>query len=98
MLNSRYNENSMDVLVMRVTSKSSEEGWKVEILRDELEEGALDIEPSYVKVDSIFTVEKRIIRKVVDTPSISMVADFVFSLSIFNVSPTIIWIVGIPSI
>ncbi len=60
-----YNENSMDVLVMRVTSRSREEGWKVEIMRDDLEEGTLDIEPSYVKVDSIFTVEKRIIRKVV---------------------------------
>ena len=55
----------MDVLVLRVTSKSSEEGWKVEILRDDLEEGTLDIEPSYVKVDSIFTVEKGIIKKVV---------------------------------
>ncbi len=63
--NFEYNRNSMDVVVMRVTSRSSEEGWKVEILREELEEGALDIEPSYVKVDSIFTVEKRIIRKVV---------------------------------
>ncbi|MDP3104891.1 MAG: type II toxin-antitoxin system PemK/MazF family toxin [Candidatus Methanoperedens sp.] len=60
-----YNEKSMDVLVMRVTSKSREEGWKVEILRVDLEEGTLDIEPSYVKVDSIFTVEKRIIKKVV---------------------------------
>ena len=63
--NFEYNKNSMDVLVMRVTSKSSEEGWKVEILRNDMEEGTLDIEPSYVKVDSIFTVEKRIIRKVV---------------------------------
>ena len=63
--NFEYNENSMDVVVMRVTSISSEEGWKVEILRDDLEEGTLDIEPSYVKVDSIFTVEKSIIRKVV---------------------------------
>ena len=56
--NFEYNENSMDVLVMRVTSRSREEGWKVEILRDDLKEGTLDIEPSYVKVDSIFTVEK----------------------------------------
>ncbi len=63
--NFEYNENSMDVVVMRVTKRSSEEGWKVEILRDDLEEGTLDIEPSYVKVDSIFTVEKGIIRKVV---------------------------------
>ena len=63
--NLKYNENSMDVLVMRVTSKSGENEWKVAILRDDLEEGALEIEPSYVKVDSVFTVEKRIIRKVV---------------------------------
>jgi len=63
--NFEYNKNSMDVVVMRVTSRSSEEGWKVEILRDDMEEGALDIEPSYVKVDSIFTVEKKILRKVV---------------------------------
>jgi len=63
--NFEYNGNSMDVVVMRVTSRSREEGWKVEILRDDLEEGTLDIEPSYVKVDSIFTVEKGIIRKVV---------------------------------
>ncbi len=63
--NLEYNENSLDVVVMRVTSKSSEEEWKVEIARKDLEEGALDIEPSYVKVDSIFTVEKRIIKKVV---------------------------------
>ncbi len=63
--NFEYNENSMDVVVMRVTSRYSEGGWKAEILRDDLKEGTLDIEPSYVKVDSIFTVEKRIIRKVV---------------------------------
>ncbi len=63
--NFEYNKNSMDVVVMRVTSRSSEEGWKVEILREDLAEGTLDIEPSYVKVDSIFTVEKGIIRKVV---------------------------------
>jgi len=63
--NFEYNENSMDVVVMRVTSRPSEEGWKVEILREDLKEGTLDIEPSYVKVDSIFTVEKKIIRKVV---------------------------------
>jgi mRNA-degrading endonuclease toxin of MazEF toxin-antitoxin module len=31
--NFEYNENSMDVVVMRVTSNSSKEGWKVEILR-----------------------------------------------------------------
>lgn len=63
--NYEYNENSMDVVVVRVTSKYGEGRWEVEILREDIAEGTLDIEPSYVKVDSIFTVEKRIIRKVV---------------------------------
>ncbi len=63
--NYEYNENSMDIVVLRVTSKSRERRWEVEIRREDLAEGALDIEPSYVKVDSIFTVEKRIIKKVV---------------------------------
>ncbi len=63
--NDEYNESSMDVVVLRVTSRYREEKWEVEILRKDLAEGTLDIEPSYVKVDSIFTVEKRIIRKLV---------------------------------
>lgn len=63
--NDGYNESSMDVVVLRVTSRYREDRWQVEILRNDLAEGTLDIEPSYVKVDSIFTVEKRIIRKVV---------------------------------
>ena len=63
--NYEYNENSMDVVVLRVTSRYREGRWEVEILRKDLVEGTLDIEPSYVKVDSVFTVEKRIIRKVV---------------------------------
>lgn len=62
---SEYNESSIDVVVLRVTSKSRERMWESEILKDDLAEGTLDIEPSYVKVDSIYTVEKRIIRKVV---------------------------------
>ncbi len=63
--NDRYNENSIDVVVLRVTSRYREERWEVEILRNDLAEGTLDIEPSYVKVDSVFTVEKSIIKKVV---------------------------------
>ncbi|MCX9011244.1 MAG: type II toxin-antitoxin system PemK/MazF family toxin [Candidatus Methanoperedens sp.] len=63
--NYEYNGNSMDVVVLRVTSRCREGKWEVEILRTDLAEGTLDIEPSYVKVDSIFTVEKSIIRKVV---------------------------------
>lgn len=63
--NCEYNESSMDVVVLRVTSKYRGERWEVEILRKDMAEGTLDIEPSYVKVGSIFTVEKSIIRKVV---------------------------------
>ncbi len=63
--NYEYNENSMDVVVLRVTSRSRERGCEVEISREDLTQGTMDIEPSYVKVDSIFTVEKKIIRKVV---------------------------------
>ncbi len=63
--NSEYNESSMDVVVLRVTSRSREREWESEVLKDDLAEGTLDIEPSYVKVDSIYTVEKRIISRVV---------------------------------
>ncbi len=34
-----------------------------EIIKDDLAEGTIDIEPSYVRVDSIYAVEKEIIRK-----------------------------------
>ncbi len=36
-----------------------------EIIKDDLAEGTIDIEPSYVRVDSIYAVEKEIIRKTV---------------------------------
>ncbi len=62
---SEYNENSIDVVVLRVTSRGRDSVWESEILKDDLAEGTIDIEPSYVKVDSIFTVEKNIIRKIV---------------------------------
>jgi mRNA interferase MazF len=65
MSSSEYNENSIDVVVLRVTSKGRDRKWELEILKNDLVEGALDIEPSYVKVDSLYTVEKKIIRKVV---------------------------------
>ncbi len=62
---SEYNESSIDVVVLRVTSRGRDRKWESEILKDDLAEGTLDIEPSYVKVDSLYTVEKKIIRKVV---------------------------------
>lgn len=62
---SEYNESSIDVVVLRVTSRARDRKWESEILKNDLAEGTLDIEPSYVKVDSLYTVEKKIIRKVV---------------------------------
>jgi hypothetical protein len=53
------------VVVLRITSRGRDRKWESEILKDDMAEGALDIEPSYVKVDSLYTVEKKIIRKVV---------------------------------
>jgi len=62
---SEYNESSIDVVVLRVTSRARDRKWESEILKNDLAEGTLDIEPSHVKVDSLYTVEKKIIRKVV---------------------------------
>ena len=62
---SKYNESSLDVIVLRVTSRARDRKWEAEISNSDLAEGTLDIEPSYVKVDSIYAVEKKIVRKVV---------------------------------
>ena len=62
---SEYNEDSIDVVVLRVTSRGRDRKWDLEILKNDVAEGTIDIEPSYVKVDSLYTVEKNIVRKVV---------------------------------
>ena len=62
---SKYNETAIDVVVLRVTSRSRGGVWESEIIKDDLAEGTINIEPSYVKVDSIYAVEKEIIRKIV---------------------------------
>ncbi|PWB50316.1 MAG: type II toxin-antitoxin system PemK/MazF family toxin [Candidatus Methanoperedenaceae archaeon] len=62
---SEYNEHSNDIVVLRVTSRGRDSSWELKILKIDMAEGTLDIEPSYVKVDSIYSVEKNIIRKVV---------------------------------
>ena len=62
---SKYNETAIDVVVLRVTSRSRGSAWESKIIIDDLTEGSIDIEPSYVRVDSIYTVEKKIIRKIV---------------------------------
>ncbi|MBE0524434.1 MAG: type II toxin-antitoxin system PemK/MazF family toxin [Methanosarcinales archaeon] len=62
---SKYNETAIDVVVLRVTSRRRGSLWESEIIKDNLAEGTMDIEPSYVRVDSIYAVEKEIIRKIV---------------------------------
>ena len=62
---SKYNETAIDVVVLRVTSRSRVSVWESEIINDDLAEGTINIEPSYVRVDSIYAVEKEIIRKIV---------------------------------
>ena len=62
---SEYNEDSIDVVVLRVTSRGRDRKWDLKILKDDVAEGTIDIEPSYVKIDSLYTVEKNIVRKVV---------------------------------
>jgi mRNA interferase MazF len=63
--NTEYNENSIDVVMLRVTSRSRDRKWESKIINNDLVEGIIDIEPSYVKIDSVYTVEKKIIRAVV---------------------------------
>jgi len=61
--NSRYNSTSFDVVVLRITSKPKGE-WAIKITNKDVESGFLEVE-SYAKVDSIFTIEKKMIAKVV---------------------------------
>jgi len=61
--NSRYNSTSLDVIVLRITSKPKRE-WVVKITNKDVEGGFLEVE-SYVKIDSIFTIEKTRVTKVV---------------------------------
>ena len=63
--NSEYNEDSIDIVVLRVTTKGRDRKWDIEILNNDIAEGTIDIEPSYIKIDSLYTVEKNIVRKVV---------------------------------
>ena len=61
--NSSYNSRSLDIVVLRITSKPKIE-LGIKITNQDVETGFLEVE-SYVKVDSIFTVEKTMIAKVV---------------------------------
>ena len=61
--NSRYNVTSLDVVVLRITSKPKRE-WAIKTTNKDIESGFLEI-VSYVKVDSIFTFEKKMAAKVV---------------------------------
>lgn len=63
MSNSRYNSKSLDIVVMRITSKPRRR-WAIKLTNEDLESGILEVD-SYAKVDSIFTIEKRMVAKVV---------------------------------
>jgi len=63
--NSEYNEESIDVVLLRITSRGRDRKWDLIILKNDVAEGTIDIEPSFVKIDSLYTVEKKIVRKVV---------------------------------
>jgi mRNA interferase MazF len=62
---SEYNEDSIDIVVLRVTSRGRDRKWDIEILKNDVAYGTIDIEPSYIKIDSLYTIEKNIVRKVV---------------------------------
>lgn len=61
--NSSYNSASLDLVVLRITSKPKRE-WAIKITNKDVASGFLEVE-SYVKVDSLFTIEKTMIAKVV---------------------------------
>ena len=63
MSNSGYNSKSLDIVVLRITSKPRR-SWAIKLTNGDLESGILEVD-SYVKVDSIFTIEKRMVAKVV---------------------------------
>jgi len=60
---SKYNETAIDVVVLRVTSRSRGSAWESKIITDDLAQGSIDIEPSYVRADSIYAVEKKLLEK-----------------------------------
>jgi len=63
MSNSAYNSTSLDIVALRITSQPKRR-WAVKITNKDVGRGFLEVE-SYVKVDSIFTVENNMIAKFV---------------------------------
>ena len=63
MSNSAYNSTSLDVIALRITSKQKRR-WAIKITNEDMETGFLEIK-SYVKIDSIFTIENMLITKIV---------------------------------
>ena len=62
-IHSVYNSTSLDVVALRITSKQKRR-WAIKITNKDMENGFLEIE-SYVKIDSIFTIENVLIAKIV---------------------------------
>jgi mRNA interferase MazF len=61
--NSSYNKRFLDIVALRITSKPKKE-CAIKITNKDVTNGFLEVE-SYVKVDSIFTIEKQMIAKVI---------------------------------
>jgi mRNA interferase MazF len=70
---SRYNVSSLDVVVLRITSKP-QRVWAIKITNNDLETGFLEV-VSYVKIDSLYTVEQKMVAKIVATLSTAKLAE-----------------------
>jgi hypothetical protein len=53
----------LDVVVLRITSKP-QRVWAIKITNNDLETGFLEV-VSYVKIDSLYTVEQNMVAKIV---------------------------------
>jgi mRNA interferase MazF len=70
---SRYNVSSLDVVVLRITSKP-QRVWAIKITNNDLETGFLEV-VSYVKIDSLYTVEQKMVAKIVATLNAAKLAE-----------------------
>jgi mRNA-degrading endonuclease toxin of MazEF toxin-antitoxin module len=61
--NTKNNLNSRDIVVVKITSRKPK-FWGVRLNKEDLAAGSLDY-ISYVQVDAIYSLEKKIIRNVI---------------------------------
>jgi mRNA-degrading endonuclease toxin of MazEF toxin-antitoxin module len=63
----------LDVVVLRITSKP-QRVWAIKITNNDLETGFLEV-VSYVKIDSLYTVEQKMVAKIVATLNTAKLAE-----------------------